>query len=144
MSLADFEVVREEVSFGQGKLSLRGLALDDVAILIRENLNELDELLKLYAEEVDNRVAVSATAQYAVALVKESPALVARFIALACDEPELEHKARRLPIPTQIKAMEKIVELTFREAGGVKNFIESLMNLVAVVRPTAIQTGSLT
>lgn len=141
MSLAEFEPQREVVSFKGGSLNLRGLALDDIAVLIRENLTDLDDLLKLYAEDVDNRVAVAATAQYAVSLVRETPELVARLVCLACDEPGLEHKARRLPIPTQIKAIQAIVDLTFREAGGVKNFLESLTTLMADIRPHAVQTG---
>lgn len=141
MSLADFEPQREVVSFKGGSLTLRGLALDDIAILIRENLTDLDDLLRMYAEDVDDKIAVAATAQYAVSLVRETPELVARLICLACDEPGLEGKARRLPIPVQINAIQKVIDLTFREAGGVKNFLTSLSNLMADIRPPAAQTG---
>jgi hypothetical protein len=144
MQLADYAPQREQVSFRSGSLTVRGLALDDVAILMRENLSDLDSLLKMYAQDVDERAAVAATAQYAVALIRETPALVARMIALACDEPSSEHNARKLPIPVQVDLIKKIVELTFSEAGGAKKFFESLTGLLTVIRPTDKQQVSKT
>lgn len=142
MALADFHVVREDVPMSKGKLSVRGLALDDIAILIRENLSDLDDLLHIYGSNADDRVAISETAKFAINLVRETPALVAKLIALACDEPDSEHLARKLPIPVQVEAIKKVVDLTFREAGGVKNFMESLTNLLGAVRPVPSLTGS--
>lgn len=145
MSLAEFEPQRVTVSFGREprkfELSLRGLALDDVTIIIRENLAGLDDVLQVYADNVNDKVAVAATAQYALELVKGSPALVARIIALAADESHLESKAARLPIPVQVDCIKAIIELTFSEAGGVKNFVESLTNLMGAIRPVPAQTG---
>lgn len=142
MLLADFHPQREQVSFRSGSLSVRGLALDDVALLIRENLSDLDTLLKLYADEEGSQAAITATAQYAVAMIRESPALVGRVIALACDEPNSEDHARKLPIPVQVELIKKIIELTFSEAGGAKKFFESLTNLLTVVRPADKQLAS--
>lgn len=142
MSLADFKIFTETVSFKGGSVTVRGLALDDITVLLHNKLADLDDLMALYGDHVDDRVAITATAQYAIGLVRRSPDLVATIISLAADEPELEAKARRLPMPTQVKLIERIVELTFVEAGGVKKFIESLMNLLTKVRPANVQTGS--
>lgn len=142
MLLAEYAPQREQVTFRSGSLSVRGLALDDIALLMRDNLSDLDSLLRMYSHEIDERVTVSATAQYAVALIRDTPALVARVIALACDEPEHENKARKLPIPVQVDVLKKIVELTFSEAGGAKKFFESLTNLLTVIRPTDKQQVS--
>lgn len=143
MSLADFQPATDVVSFrGKPLITVRGLSLDDIAILMRENLSDLDELLKLYAENVSDKVAVAATAQFAVSLAREMPALVARLICLACDEPGQDEKARKLPVPVQVEAIKKIVTLTFSEAGGAKKFFESLSSLIGAVQPALGQQDS--
>lgn len=142
MSLANFTPATDVVLFrGKPLTTVRGLSLDDIAILMRENLSDLDQLLKLYAE-TDDRIAVAATAQFAISVAKEMPQLVARTICLASDEPDAEDNARRLPIPTQIDALMKIIKLTFEDAGGAKKFFESLMQLVKTVAPTIDQQDS--
>lgn len=142
MSLADFQPAKDEVSFQGGSFQVRGLSLDDISILMRENLSDLDDLLKLYAENVDNRVAIAATAQFAVSMAREMPALVARLISLAADEPGYEDKARQMPLPVQVEALKKIVHLTFAEAGGAKKFFESLTSLIGAVQPALDQQDS--
>jgi hypothetical protein len=139
MTLATYQPHRVSVSFNGGSFQVRGLALDDVAVLMHDHLDQLDELLKMFAEDVDQRVAVAATAQYAIALVRKSPDLVARIIALASDEPDVEAQARRLPIPVQIDAVKKIIECTFIDAGGAKKFFEDLTTLLTAYRPSSQQ-----
>lgn len=144
MSLADFQPATDVVSFrGKPLITVRGLSLDDIAILMRENLSDLDELIKLYAEGVDENVAVAKSAQFIVAMAREMPALVARIICLSCDEPTAEDKARKLPLPVQVDALQKIVTLTFSEAGGAKKFFESLKHLILTVRPVSDQPDSI-
>lgn len=142
MSLADFQIFTETVPFRGGSVTVRGLALDDITVLLHNKLADLDDLMALYGDHVDDRVAITATAQYAIGLVRRSPDLVATIIALAADEPEMESRARRLPLPVQVNIIERIVELTFVEAGGVKKFVESLMQLLTKVRPANVLTDS--
>lgn len=142
MSLADYEPIRAEVGFKGGSLSVRGLALDDVAVLMRTHLDDLNPLVDLYTKEVKTDVDVAAMSQYIIGLVKEAPGLVANLIAIACDEPDAVDNARKLPMPTQVKALKMIGALTFEEAGGPKKFIESLVGLVRSATPALNQTGS--
>ncbi len=121
---------------------VRGLSLDDVAVLMNQHLGDLEKLFDLYEGTVREDTKVLATAQFAIGLTRDAPALVANIIAMAADEPHAVNKARLLPMPVQVEAIKAIASLTFHEAGGAKNFLTSLTNLIAAVAPTANQTGS--
>lgn len=140
MSLADYQPAREIVEFKGGSVSVRGLSLDDVSVLMSHHLSDLDNLLDIYRRGVDESLAVAATAQYAIRLVKEAPGLVAHLIALAVDEPSHVDKARGLPMPTQIRILEVAGRLTFEEAGGAKKFVESLGSLINNMKTPASRT----
>jgi hypothetical protein len=142
MALADYQPERVDIPFKGGSFQVKGLSLDDVSVLMKHHLTDMDELLELYSRNVSQDIAVAATAQYAVTLVREAPALVANVLALAAEEPDSVDNARRLPIPTQIEALKVIGRLTFEEAGGAKKFFESLKDLAMRVRPPLAMTDS--
>lgn len=145
MSLADYQPARESVQFRGGSFQVRGLSADDLGVLLKHHLPDLDRLFELYAEGVDERLAVFGTAQYAIKLVQDAPGLTAHVIALAADEPEMVDKARQLSIPVQVEALKTIVKLTFEEAGGPKNFFEGMKKLVMAANlPTDMTAGSRT
>ena len=144
MSLADYEPIRASVEFKGGSLQVRGLALDDIALLMRGHLDDLNPLVDLYMQESQKENDISAMAKHIIALVREAPGLVANMIAMASDEPDLVDKARTLPMAVQIKAVQQIGVLTFEEAGGPKKFVESLIGLVRSATPARNQTVSLT
>jgi len=135
MSLKDFVIHKEQVSFRGGVLEVRGLALNDVTVIARDHLAELDRLFNLYDSDVTRNAAMSESAAFAVKLIQESPQLVATMIALACDDPASVDKAQCLPLPVQVETVRKIIELTFEEAGGAKKFFDSLVELVSGVMP---------
>lgn len=142
MALADYQPERVTVEFKGGSFQVKGLSLDDVTVLMRHYLTDIDHLIELYAKDVDPKLSVAATAQYAITLVREAPTLVAHVIALAAEEPDQIDMARRLPIPVQVEALKAIGRLTFEEAGGAKKFFESLTELLTRVRPPELTTGS--
>lgn len=119
---------------------MRGLALDDVAILMRSHLVDLDKLVGIFDSGVRDDLAVASFTQYAIQLAKEAPGLIANLIALACDDGDSVDPYRKLSMPIMLRAVEKIGELTFEEAGGPKKFCESLVGMIRAVRPS---TGSL-
>lgn len=151
MSLADYQPLRSPVPLGNGNsMDVRGLSLDDVAVLMNQHLVDLERLFDLYEGGVREDAKVLATAQFAIGLTRDAPALVANVIALAAapdgasrDEiAALVPKARTLPMPVQVEAIKAISLLTFAEAGGAKNFLSSLTNLIAAVAPAANPTDS--
>lgn len=130
MSLSDYVPQRVTVPLRGGSLQVRGLALDDVTILLQNHLPDLDTLFDLYQEAQTDHTKVSDTAKYAVQIIKQAPGLVANMIALAADEPDQVEKARVLPIAAQQKALMEILRISFEEAGGPKKFFASLMGIL--------------
>ena len=146
MSLAAFVPPKSVVSSRGGDVEVRGLTLDDIAVLMRNHLDDVNALVELFernagAPTTDNLVSQIVT--NAVSLIREAPGLVAMMIAMAADEPDSVDNARAMSMSLQVKVIKAIAELTFEEAGGPKNFIESLMMLLkGMTRPSLTETGS--
>lgn len=138
MSLADFSINKVKVDFRGGSLELRGLALEDISVLVRHYLPELNALFDMYDTPETRDTAISQSGAFAIKIIKEAPELVAQLIVLAADEPQ-EHIdiARRLPLPIQVECVRAVIDLTFEEAGGAKKFLDSLMGMVTNLRPKA-------
>ena len=142
MSLADYQPMRVDVPVKGTSISVRGLSLDDVAILMNTYLRDIDALFRLYEDEVDEASKVAAMAQFAIVLCREAPALVGHLIALSADEPNMVDRARRLSLPAQVDLLKAIFEMTFEEAGGARKFCESLGMLLRTLAPAAQKTAS--
>lgn len=131
MSLSDYSPEKAVVVFKGGQFEVRGITLDDLAILLRDHMDDLDALVNILGNAMKSGIsqdtAVALATQHALALVREAPGLVARAIAQQADEPDLVENARRLPMHVQVSALEDIARLTFEEAGGPKKFFERLM-----------------
>jgi hypothetical protein len=143
MGLADYTPLTRSVAFRRGgSVEVRGLSLDDIAVLMNLYLKDIDALFGLYDESraADERVAEMA--RFAVVLVREAPALVGHAIALAADEPDQIDKARKMPLPVQVEVVKSILELTFEEAGGARKFFESLGSLLQTLVPAMKKTDS--
>lgn len=138
MSLKDFVITHEEVTFRGGTISLRGLALNDVTLLVRDYLVELGNLFDMYENDEQRETAIAQSAQFAIKVVMEAPQLAAQVIVLASDGDQSDlPKASKMPLPNQVECIRKIMEITFEEAGGAKKFLGSLMEMVSVLRPTS-------
>lgn len=134
MSIADYKPETAEVEFKGGSLTVRGLALDDVAVLMRTHMSDIDGLVAIFQNGVSDDIAIAQMSQYAMGLLREAPGLVSNLIALACDDAENVPLYRQLPMPVMLRAVESIGKLTFEEAGGPKKFIESLLGMLRVFR----------
>ena len=142
MGLADYQPARQTVEFKGGSVSVRGLSLDDLTVLLKHHLQDLDNLMEIYQRDVKDELAIAAAVQYGVSLAREAPGLVAHVISLACDEPDKVDRARILPLPIQVELLKAIGSLTFEEVGGAKKFFESLQTLTAAIRPGTRKTAS--
>lgn len=141
MSLSDYTVPTAVVELKGGQVTVRGLSLDDLAILLRNHMADLDKLIEIFSQPVRREIAVGAMVQHAVPLIREAPGFAANLIALACDEPDEVDKARSLPLAAKTKLLTKIAELTFEEAGGAGKFFE---NLFPVINGLGLQGASST
>jgi hypothetical protein len=130
MALSEYVPVKESVSFSGGSAEVRGLAADDLSVLLANHLPDLDNLMRMYESKVSDDVKVAAVMQYCIQIVRDAPGLAAHVIALASDEVDQVDMARKLPLAVQTKLLQKIVQLTFAEAGGPKNFLDSLKGIL--------------
>ncbi len=135
MPISDYQPLTADVKFRNGSLTVRGLVLDDIALLMRLHLTDLDKLVALFEDGVNEDFAVAEFSRYAITLAKEAPGLVANMIALACDDADNVDDYRRLSLPIMVNAMETIAQLTFEEGGGPKKFVASLVTMLRGLRP---------
>lgn len=141
MSLADYQPQRETVKSRNLSVEVRGLALDDITMLFQKNLDDINKLFEVFGKGEPMSEQIGESVQIATRLISEAPGVAARAIALACDEPDEVEKARKLTLPLQIKIIQKIIELTFEEAGGVRNFQNSLrLAVMAMIGKPASNT----
>jgi hypothetical protein len=141
MALHDYQPERREVIVNKKPLfQVQGLSLDDLSLLVRTHLPDLENITDILMGVATAPGASLGAA--AISLVSEAPGLVANTIAVASGEQDLDAlivQARRLPFPVQVDALEKILDMTFQEVGGVKKFTEIILQMWAKVpkRPIA-------
>lgn len=139
MGLKAFTPKTETVKFPGGEFAVRGLSLEDFAILIRSHYEPMSALFEKY---VDQAAIARATAQVTKAGMElgdvrtvvldglqMAPALIGDAIARATDETENPHLARLLPVGTQIDAIEKIIRLTLEAEGGLEKLVETVLRV---------------
>lgn len=129
MALADITFAKETINLpGGNSFTVRGISTDDIATLLRSRSDEIGKFFVKYAgqaKRAGNEAAIG------MELLESAPGLMGEIIALAADEPTMAAVASRLPLPTQLEAIEKIASLTFDEAGGVGKFVEAVIRLVS-------------
>lgn len=132
MLLADFTPVRVGVEDYKGtlRMTVRGVSLDDVALLIRSHLGDLQQLYDMLQDGTLDVFALLIADGFILKLLVSFPELAARLIAVAADEPEATAQARKLPLPLQIKAIQTIMRLTFEDVGGPKVFAALVRELI--------------
>jgi hypothetical protein len=145
MSLADYTPERVTISLRNKPLmEVRGLSLEDVSVLIRQHLPDLEKLYDL--AQAGGQVAPVlrrfSEDGFLLKTVTEVPNLAARVISLAADEPGSDHLAKLLPIATQIMALQAIVRLTFEDIGGPKGFLVLLENVTGRPLPAMLAQAS--
>lgn len=146
MSLRDYVIATRTVTLqGDQKLSIRALGFDDIQNLLINKQGLIDTALKLFGESGFNpdNADPQQVREFATSLLATLPDLVAELIAIAADEPDLGHKARRLPAPAQLEALMGIYEMTFTEPDSVKNFFGRLASLLtSIPRPGQAVNGN--
>ncbi|MCB1865173.1 MAG: hypothetical protein KDG50_07055 [Chromatiales bacterium] len=132
--LRDFKPETRGVKFSGGSFEVRGISLEDLAVLVRTHLPDLETLFQLFerAEEIDGGDLDS----LAAAVFREAPGFVANVIALAAGEPDEAPTAQLLPFPVQVQVIKDVAELTFSEVGGVKKFLTIVASMLG--SPTTI------
>lgn len=131
MGLRDLKVAEEIIKVTGGEFSVRGLALNEIMLLVqkrRETLRAAFDNLSATEEGIDLGDQKETIAN----LLHEAPELIAEVIALAsgdyCDETMAI--ARKLPMPEQMEALEAVGRLTFATEGSLKKVIETVTRVM--------------
>lgn len=126
MGLADFEPFRQNVKYrGEIVLSVRGLSLDDVSILVRGHMDDINRLVDLAREKGD-----FGTVSFLTDALVTAPKVLFDMIALAADEPTYSEDSRKLPVGLQIKILQDVLMLTLEDIGGPKALVALVQKIV--------------
>ena len=138
MSLSSYTPPRENVAAGDASFSVRGLNLDDVALLMTAYQQQLAGAYHAFETMQDAaRPHQDLMSQMVLALVLDAPAIAADIIAIAADQPDANKQARLLPFPVQVTALTCVGRLTFEAGGGLGNFLAALAKMGSGLGMTA-------
>lgn len=129
MPLAGYQAPSRAIPLGEGNgdLAVSGINFTQLAVLLREHFPDLDALTEIFTQF--DSLEESNFQQIVLSLISQAPGFVANVIALAAGEGTAKD-AEKLPVPTQIKALADIAELTFMEVGGVGKGLEMIAGLL--------------
>ncbi|KAJ09103.1 hypothetical protein [Pseudomonas aeruginosa] len=139
MALSDYTPERREVCVnGKPLFYVEGLSLETLALLIRTHMPDFEAVFAILINSEQAGGNFNGQLQRAaLGIAQQAPGLAANIIA-ACSGEELSadlvRSASRLPFTAQVEALTQIGELTFREAGGIKKAMESLITLLMSLR----------
>src|SRR5690606_9829538 len=128
MALKDIIAPEREIKFMDTSFTVGALDLTLVLLLLKARMPEAKSLFDEAKRKglVDNPDPMS----IALMLMQLAPDFVAEAVAMAAGEPDMADKVRKLPVGTQLEAIDAIMDLTFEAEGGVKKFGETLVRLV--------------
>lgn len=113
-------IATETVEYNGQKLVVRGLGLPEITFVIRHHG---DTLTSLYAQAIAGTLP-SSVEGIAFAMADEFAPIAGKVIACGLGDPQEHEKAATLPLKLQCELLEKIVELTLVDAGGLGKLME--------------------
>lgn len=145
MSLKEWSIPTTSFDLpGGGDIAVRGLSVEQVVALVREDRDTLTSAFEAFtarddiaaaakamaegepAPEIDEDIAVGDVAS---GLLETAPRLVAKIIAWAAGEHDAVEQAARLPFPLQLDILIEVGRLTF-ETTSPKKFMETVITLL--------------
>ena len=128
MALTDFVLPTLEVPLpGGSTFAVRGISSQDVAVLISQHASAMETF---FARFQSGAAQTQSDLETGMSLIIEAPALMAKVIALAADEPSMESVVARLPVGVQLDALQKIAKISFEASGGPGEFVDAVVRLV--------------
>jgi len=131
MQLKDYEIERAKVPLPGKKgehFEVRGLCADDLTFLITLHHGPITKALAQYQQARGDVMTKKNLTGFVLTLAQDFPDLVAEVISAASDslDDATRKVARRLPITTQIVALNEILKLTMQEVDGIKNLLAEM------------------
>lgn len=140
MGLSHITIPRKTVDMDDGqKFEVRAISTNDLIGLVATHGPGLAMIFgKIKSGELGQDLTADAVRDGIFELAQGFPDIAATIIAIAADgytDEEME-VARRLPLPAQADAIEKIFGLTFSSEATVKKLLESLTRMMLGVSET--------
>jgi hypothetical protein len=138
MALPAYTPATESVTLPDGvSFDVRGLCLEDFAVLLRSHYRIMSDLFDKYVgeaalheiKEVHEVLGSSDFTGIVFEVLETAPALIGDMIARAADETENPQQARMLPAGVQVDAVVKVVVLTLQAEGGWGKLMETIGTL---------------
>lgn len=130
MGLKDYRLptARVDLPGEDAHIVVRGLALADITVLVDGFRPQLEQVFKMVEGNPD--LTLDDGAALAYSMIQSFPALVAHGIALAADEPDAADVVLKLPLDTQVDALDQIGRLTFAAGNGPKKVMETVVTVL--------------
>jgi len=130
MQLKDYVIERVKVPLPRkGEFfEVRGLCADDLTFLITLHHGPITRAIAHYQESRANITSPKSMTSFIMSLAQDFPDLVAEVISAAADalDDQTRAVAKKLPITTQIIALNEIMKLTMMEVDGLKNLFAEM------------------
>lgn len=135
MPIADFQQKRTTVEFDGGEMSVRALSITDIATIVEIHEDAVDAIQAKIARHEGAEFSAELAAGIVLEIIRESPGMVARLIAMAADEHDQVGTVLKMPFTVQMEALKAIGILTFNDLAGAKKFYADVMDLIRGLRP---------
>lgn len=133
MGLSNYKPESRQVVLQGGSFQVEGLSLEDVSVLVREHLPDLEGLFDIFQKA--NVSASTDLVPVVQSLVSQAPGFAANLVAIASREPDAAANAAKIPFPKQVEIILDIGDLTFKETGGIKKSWELVAALLQRNKP---------
>ncbi|MGV1944904.1 MULTISPECIES: phage pre-tape measure protein [unclassified Agrobacterium] len=124
----------EAVTFEGGEIVVRGLTVPDLSQLVEVHQDSAVAIYEKFSGKNPEALSEQTVESVALEILGKFPSAIAHLLYLCDAEREPDTTVEpyaSLPIDVQVAALEKIATLTFAMQGGVKNFVETVVRLVA-------------
>lgn len=116
-----FEINKDVVFYNGQKIEIRGLSMQDLAILYKDNREDLVKVYDFFkSNQSGDNVEVS---ELGSEFIFKFGKFAVFLIALAADEPDRAGEFSKLPFPVQLQMLLSIYNLTIEDSGGLDNFL---------------------
>ena len=136
MPIVNVKIPTEKISVGEGHIELRGIGFPEIAQLIDSNYDKLAPFFdRLTGKDKKNPLTMDNIGAVPSELLITLPGVVVHIICLAADtsDPGDIEIVRKLPADVQLMALEKIIGLSVKAAGGAAPFLEIVTRMLAGV-----------
>jgi hypothetical protein len=143
MPLSEVRIPRRKIVFDGGDVEVRGITLQDVAIIVDSHQYAIDRIITMLRTRADldfsNPEIIIDTV---MEVIRESPLVASNIIAMCADEYEQQDMASKLPLPVQTEILQAIGDLTFVDAAAVKKFVADVVRLIRGILPPTTEAAA--